>query len=242
MDIFLLTLTILITNFLSAVTGFGGTILAMPIIASIVGIQIAKPILMVTAFVQPLCITIAQRQFINWNVLKTIVLICGIGMPVGIWLYEYLPTQISLITLGSIMILASSLGFYRLKYTHINITSKPLLYGLLFLGGVVQGALLSGGPLVVIYATLVLKDKMQFRVTLSALWVVLYTISIIQGIYSNLFSLEIISIIGINIPLLILTVGLANLVAKKISQKLFGYIINIILLLGGIVTITNQIL
>jgi len=241
LETFILIVIVVTTNFLSAVTGFGGNILAMPFVISLVGIEVARPLLMVTALIQPCYITISLRKYINWKVLRTIVLVSGLGLPLGIWLYQYLPQNALLISLGVIMVLASGLGFMKLNDIKIEITSKPVLLTLLFLGGIVQGALLSGGPLIVIYTAFILKDKMSFRVTLSALWTILYTVTIIQGLYSKNFTIEIAQYLGIIIPLLIGTVGLANLVAKKLSERVFGYVINITLCIGGVITIINQI-
>lgn len=241
MNFFILAIILTITNFLSAITGFGGNILAMPFAISLIGVEVARPLLMLTGVIQPYYIAIVLRKHINWKVFRTIVLVSGVGLPIGIWIYEYLPQKTLLVALGFIMVVASVLGFIKLNRGKIEITSKPILLLLLFLGGIVQGALLSGGPLIVIYAAFVLKDKMEFRVTLCLLWVVLYTVTIGQAFYTGSFTSEVLKYTGIMIPLLMGTVGLANLLAKRLSERIFSYVTNSTLCIGGIITIINQI-
>ncbi len=233
----IMTIVIVVTNFISAVTGFGGTILSMPIAVSMVGFEVARPLLMLTSIVQPLLIAVLQREYINWKVLKTLSFFCVLGIPVGTYLSVMLPTNLLLIFLGVVMLYAGTSGILKLKGIDIDIKSKAVLLGILVLSGIVQGAVLAGGPLFVLYTNSVIKEKMEFRVTLSALWTVLYVVIIAQTMYAGAFFGESLNLALISLPFLLAMVGIANLVAKKISQEMFAYFVNIVLLIGGVVTI-----
>lgn len=238
----LLGFVIFITHFLSALTGFGCTILAMPFVIPILGIGIAKPLLLVLGTAQPLMLVIHKYQDARWDILKTILICAGFGLPLGFMLYSYLPQNVLLTALGCVMIGAGTLGIARLRGFNFENIPQWLLYLITFFGGIIQGAFVSGGPLIVIYASLVLKDKNEFRATLSVLWLILNGIIIIQSLITNQFTLEVGRYILISFPILLAAVLLGHACAEKASKKTFDYILNSILVLGGIVTVANRLL
>ena len=231
-----------ITHFLSALTGFGCTILAMPFLIPVMGIAAAKPLLLVMGTLQSLYIVLYARNNIRWDILKIILILSGIGLPLGFFLYAYLPQNILLITLGIVMLFASFMGLARLKGINFNMIPNIVLLILVFFGGILQGAFVSGGPLIVIYASMVLTDKNEFRASLSVLWLVLNSITIVQSLVTNQFTPEVNTLILWNIPFLIIAVWYGNVLASKISKRVFDYVLNIILLMGGIITIVNQLI
>ena len=238
----LIITVISVTHFLSALTGFGCTILAMPFLIPVLGIEVAKPLLLIMGTLQPLFIVVYARKYIRWDILKIILILSGIGLPLGFYLYAYLPQGILLITLGVVMLFASFMGLARLKGIQFNAIPNIVLLILVFIGGILQGAFVSGGPLIVIYASMVLTDKDEFRVSLSVLWLILNSITIAQSLITNQFTPDVNTLILWNIPFLIIAVWYGNVLASKISKRVFDYILNIILLMGGVITIVNQLI
>ncbi|MGL5253572.1 MAG: TSUP family transporter [Brevinema sp.] len=238
----LLGFVIFATHFLSALTGFGCTILAMPFVIPILGIGIAKPLLLTLGTAQPLMLVVHKYRYTRWDILKTILICAGAGLPLGFILYAYLPQNILLIALGCVMVIAGILGIARLQGLSFEKIPQWFLYLITFLGGIIQGAFVSGGPLIVIYASLVLKDKNEFRATLSVLWLILNGIIIIQSLITNQFTFEVGRYILISAPILVAAVLLGHVGANKVSKRFFDYILNSVLVLGGIVTVVNRFL
>ncbi|MGL5722823.1 MAG: TSUP family transporter [Brevinema sp.] len=174
--------------------------------------------------------------------LKKIILLLGLGLPIGFFIYQYLPQQALIILLGFVMIFAGSMGIAKLQGAMIEIKSKIVMVLLLFIGGILQGAFVTGGPLIVICASLLLTDKDQFRATLSLLWSVLNTIILIQLIINGSFSPTITKAILINLPALFVAVILGQYVAGRVPKRFFDYILNGTLCLGGMFTIINQLI
>ncbi|MGL5956354.1 MAG: sulfite exporter TauE/SafE family protein [Brevinema sp.] len=238
----IIIIVIAITHFLSALTGFGCTILAMPFMIPLVGIGVAKPVLLVMGTLQPLYVVIKMIRYVRWDILKIILILSGMGVPLGFLLYAYMPQEISLVLLGIVMLIAGSMGIARLQGIEFNHIPNYVLLFLVFIGGILQGAFVSGGPLIVIYASLVLLDKNEFRASLSVLWLILNSVTIIQSIITNQFTPEVNTLILWNLPFLVLAVYLGNILAMKVSKRIFDYILNIVLLIGGVITIVNQII
>ncbi len=232
---------IVIASFIGSIVGFGGTILAMPVMVHIVSLDVARPLLMICNIVQPIYLAISQRKYVNWKELRTIIIVSGFGIPVGIWLYTILSSDILMMALGFIMIYGGVTGILTLRNIPVSVTSRPALYGVLVLAGVFQGALLAGGSLYAMYASATIKEKLEFRATLSILWVAFYIFIITQGTISGVLQADSWRLGLIATPFLLATVGISTIVAKKISQRTFAYFVNILLFIGGIITVFNHI-
>ena len=77
-------LVILAANVIQGITGFAGTILAMPPSLMLVGYPVAKPVLNVLGLLSGVYVFAGNRRHVNWQELKKIVLIMAAGILGGI--------------------------------------------------------------------------------------------------------------------------------------------------------------
>lgn len=236
-----LILIIASTHFISALTGFGCTIIAMPFVISLIGISAAKSVLLVMGLIQPGYVLLKTFKHLNLKTCLIIIGISALGLPFGYLLYSKLPQQQLIMILGVLMVFAGGLGIAKLRGLEINNIPKLVGYLLLFAGGIIQGAFVSGGPLIVIYASIMLTDKQEFRATLSLLWIILNFATFIQSTLTGAYTPEVIKYTLINIPFLIAAIVYGNKLADRISKTTFEYILNIVLIVAGGITIFNQV-
>ena len=81
-------LVLFAANVIQAITGFAGTLLAMPVSIQLIGVSEAKVILNIMAFVSCLWIAVENRRYIQYKILGKIILWMGSGMIIGIWIFD----------------------------------------------------------------------------------------------------------------------------------------------------------
>lgn len=168
---FLAGLCIFMSHMVAGVTGFGNQIVALPLLALLVGLDAGKTTLVVLGTVMYTILTIRWHERVNVRALLPIVLFTGIGLVLGMILYERLPEHASKIALGVFVIVMGVQGLVRpALLNHVpDFVAKLLLVA----GGVVHGAFTTGGPLLVIYCRRALPHKSEFRSTLGVMWIAL---------------------------------------------------------------------
>lgn len=227
--IFLLVL--FIANVIQAITGFAGTLLAMPPAMMLIGVQEAKVILNIMAFLSCFALVVKGYRQIQWKILVQIILYMAIGMVVGIWIFEHLSSDVLLpIYAGMIMLIA-------VKKLLIPKEIKIPQWGLkliLLIAGVIHGMFVSGGALLVVYATAVLKEKESFRSTIAAVWVVLNIGLMISDLLKGYMTYNVMKLTGISIIPLFLAIYVGNKIHEKIGQKAFMKMTYILLFISGI--------
>jgi uncharacterized membrane protein YfcA len=228
----ILFLIILFTaNVIQAITGFAGTLLAMPLSMMLIGVHEAKVILNIMAVLSCLILASKSRKHIQPKILLNIIAWMAVGMVFGIWIFEHLSLNI-LLPFYAIMIILIALKKLLIK-NEIKM-SKWMLNGVLLAAGIIHGMFVAGGALLVVYASTVLKNKENFRATVAAVWVVLNTGLMISDFVQGYMTPGVIKMAGISILPLLLAIYVGNKIHERIDQKVFMKITYALLLASGI--------
>lgn len=238
MNIIIFYIVILLTNIIQGITGFAGTILAMPPGILLVGFDVAKPILNVLGILAGLYVFATYRKAVNIRELKKIVAVMFIGMLGGIFIKSALAGNERILyrILGIFIMALAVSGYYRLLGTlKGEKTLTPIKsYVLLLSAGIAHAMFVSGGPLLIGYLSKTIKDKKSFRATISTVWIILNTMILIEDIGKGLWSLALVKTQVISLPFLIGGMVIGTWLYKRMSQLLFMKITYILLFIAGV--------
>lgn len=105
---------------------------------------------------------------------------------------------------------------------------------MLVAAGIIHGMFVSGGALLVLYATLMLQDKSEFRATIAATWAVLDPAFFVLNFDPALWNTQNIILIGLCIIPLILSVHIGNWLHNKINEAYFMKLTYVLLIASGL--------
>ena len=233
----LFLLVVFLTNIIQGITGFAGTMLAMPPSVKLVGFDTAKPILNALGLLSGIYIVAANRKSVNKKEFLKIVAVMSLGMLAGFALRSVLAgrERVMYIMLGAVVILTAVSGIYKtfLKKGGGHSHGKAVSAVLLIAAGVTHGLFVCGGPLLVSYMTGKVGDKQEFRTTLSACWIVLNGIILTDDIRTELWNKNMILLLCISAVILFAAMFIGSLLCKKMSRGLFMKITYILLIVSG---------
>ena len=241
--ILLLGLIVFIAQGLEGITGFGSTVLAVPFLAMILGLEKAVAVSGAHTWLLTLYFVIASRKHIVWKEFGFIILYVILGLPIGYLLFKNLDDTYLKLILALFMIGVGVYGIYMTRRSRVEAFTEPvkksfLMRFILFLGGIIHGAFASGGPFVVIYAAQALKDKTLFRVTMCLLWLCLNTILMIfwtiDGVWSQNDNLAFYALLT-TIPFLLAGIFVGDYLHHRVSEYMFRLIVFALLLGTGFV-------
>ncbi|MCR4627996.1 MAG: sulfite exporter TauE/SafE family protein [Clostridium sp.] len=229
---------ILLANIMQGITGFAGTILAMPFSLMLVGYPVAKPVLNVLGLLSGVYVFLEQKKQVQWKEVRTIVLIMAAGIFLGIYIKGLFAgrEQFLIRALGVFVIvlgLQGLIGRIRGKKNPMR-PDHPLLYLILPLAGIVHGIFVSGGPLLISYLTRKLPDKNSFRATISTVWIVLNSIVLIDDIRSGYWNPGLIGTLLIAVPFLLAAMKIGSILYHRMSQQVFMILTYLLLAVSGV--------
>ncbi|MDR2686338.1 MAG: sulfite exporter TauE/SafE family protein [Oscillospiraceae bacterium] len=240
----LLGLLVVVTHFIEAVTGFGSAVLALPFAASLTGVAAAVPLLSFHSWLFAAWVVAADFKKIMWRQYCTAMLFVLMGLPLGMWAYTVLPETVLKLILAAFMLAVSVNGTIRHFHRPAGEAEsdisplrtrkwRAVLYVLLFLGGVIHGAFATGGPLLMIYTTLTIKEKGSFRATMCAIWFSLNAIVLARFLLTGAFTPEVTRLSLVTLPFLLAGVLLGAWAHKRIPDRYFARVVYIVLFLSG---------
>lgn len=224
-------LVVLLANTVEAMTGFAGTLLAMPTSMMLIGVDEAKTVLNAISLICCTWITIKHYKKIKKEEFKKITFFMLIGLLVGVGLFDILSVDY-LMKFYAFIVIAVALKNLFLKRTFsIN---KTVMIWILIVAGIIHGMFLSGGSLLIIYAASVLKDKSEFRATIAPVWVVLDSFMFVNQVRLGFVNNYTITLILLSLIPLVLAIIIGNKLHEKINQKSFLLMTYFLLLISGV--------
>ncbi|MBR3150308.1 MAG: sulfite exporter TauE/SafE family protein, partial [Eubacterium sp.] len=244
---FLFFFVVLVSNVIQCITGFAGTVLAMPFSIMLVGYDTAKPILNLLGIVVSIGVVTINRKALNKKEFFRIILVMLVGMVAGFIVVHSFSVSPDLLykLLGVIVIGFMALGCHHSfskKYKEKR--EKALSEGgsktgiwsffVLIIAGIVHGMFSCGGPLMVVYASEHLKGRDEFRVTVSATWCVLNSIILFSDVRSGYFDTKTLILSGISIIILFAALFIGNLIFRHINKRWFMIITYVLMGISGV--------
>lgn len=241
-------IVIVLTNTIQGITGFAGTILAMPPGLMLMGYDIAKPVLNVLAIFSGIYVFVGNYKKICWKELLKIVIIMALGIFGAVYIHGLFVGKEQLLyrLLGIFVILLAVQGFWKL-------TRKPaarddaqgnppattaggnaFAYAILVLAGIIHGLFVSGGPLLISYMTKRIQDKVSFRATISTVWIFLNTLILLEDVQAGLWVPSTIRVLIFSVPFLLVGMFIGSKLYARMSQLVFMKLTYILLFISGL--------
>ena len=261
MSEFLFYIVIFLANIIQGITGFAGTILAMPFSIHLVGYPVAKPVLNVLGIIAGVYMVLGGYKNVNIKQLKRVSLFMAIGILIGVVLKRFTAghEKVMFVALGLFVIFIGARGLISfIKYAFesgVFITYKsprkskgtieeredyiekgmtPGDRVLLLFSGIVHGIFVSGGPLIITYLSNHTKSKEEFRRTVSAVWIILNSLILVSDILSGYYTMDTMKVQLCSIPFLFGGMFVGGLLFKRMSQTLFTVLTYILLCIAGV--------
>ena len=190
-----LTVEILLVIFLASIVrsafGFGEALIAVPLLALFLPIQVATPLAVLISVAIAALILVQDWRKVHvsssgWLFLPTLA-----GIPLGIWLLQSAHQELVKAALAVIIILFS--GFFLLgrRPPHLEHDSQPWLLGCGFAAGVLGGAYGINGPPLVVYGSMRRWSPQHFRATLQGYFLPASAIAMLGYRLSGLWTAQV---------------------------------------------------
>ena len=230
------------SNVLGSLAGFGAGLLSMPFLTQLFEGKMIIIASSITCLLNAY-IAIVWRKHILWKKLGEILLFMCIGLPLGVISLKVMPISAIKIILGILMVVIGIYGLLKMnnkKIAEIRFGKWPLRI-CLFAGGIAQGVVSGGGSFVIMYAQQEIRDKQQFRATLALVWTAVSIVAIAQYWIAGMLSQQSFFYAAIGAPAVFLGIWTGGVISRRVSQRTFMLIVNILLIVAGSISFISQI-
>lgn len=232
-------ITILVAAGIQGITGFGFSLVSLPLLAMLLPMETIVPMLVLYS----LCLNIVLYKKVKGQIEKkriVILVTCGLlFIPVGIYGLTAVNESLIKIIVGAIIIISSlalGLGF-KIKFKNPMIS-----YGLSgILSGLLNGASSLSGPPVILLLSNEGVDKDNFRKTLATYFMVLNLFSIPMFVMSGVLTTEVLLETLKYSPAMVVGVLGGVYLGNFMPEKLFRGMTLVLIFVMGIMTIVSSV-
>lgn len=222
----LIILVISISFFIQSAIGFGGGIISIPILAIILDPLTAITLILLFQIVQGSQAVFNYKQLDKALYLKLLPAL-AIASIIGALIAIYVNEQFLSIFLAVFILLYVVYSRFKLKLSFIAKLPASIAGAL---SGIVHGITGTGAPILVIYLKEMLSDRLIFRATLMAIFVSVNIVRLVVSLYMGIIDSEILIIFLKTLPVFLISIYMAQKFHKKISEKLFMNVIDVLLI------------
>lgn len=186
----LLTAAVIFGAFtIEGLTGFGGSITALTFLVLFLELKTAVTLVLILSSLLGIYTLLRRRSDVDWQQFLRIIGYMAIGVPAGLLLGKYLPENVLKLALGAFTFFAGAKGLLSGSWLSgmrkgVRESASTIEGGVgacaallprlsLVGGGIIHSAFGTGGPIVVIYAKKMIRDRTRFRATLICVWLTL---------------------------------------------------------------------
>lgn len=221
-----------LSTFIRSALGFGDALIAMPLLALVVGIKVATPLVAMSASTIAITILLKAWRKVEIKAAWRLVLSTWIGIPIGIFFLKAAPELLVKSLLG---ILIMGFGLYNLFVPNLpKLLTEKWAFITGFIAGILGGAYNTNGPPVVIYGILRRWDPEKFRATLQGYFLPTGGAIVVSHAIAGMWTSQVVHLYGYSLPIIIVAVLVGEKVNQIIPQGRFDKIIYGFLVLIGL--------
>jgi uncharacterized protein len=228
-------LVIFVGTIIQSSFGFGLSIIAMPLLAFVISLQTATPMLALVGLGSSTLIVITSWKKIDWKVTWQLVLASAIATPVGILLLLYGSEKIVKLILGLFLVSYGVYGLLPLQLPQLVGSFWPYIFG--FFAGILGSAYNTNGPPVMLYGTLKHWEPEKFRANLNSFFLPTGIIYAFGHMISGLWTATVWRDVLYSLPLLVAGMWIGTQVNKRIDPKKFEKYLFLLIILMGILLV-----
>lgn len=155
---------IFLATFIRSAFGFGEALVAVPLLALIMPIEIAAPVAVLVSITVAVVAVAQDWRHVHFRSAGLLFASTCLGIPIGLWLLSAVPESAVKIVLAIVIIAFST--FFLINKSHLALKSNKLAPVFGFVAGILGGAYGMNGPPLVAFGTLRHWSPQQFRATL----------------------------------------------------------------------------
>jgi uncharacterized membrane protein YfcA len=228
---------LVLSAFVRGMIGFGNALIAMPLLALVVSVQIASPVVGLANLTGILIILVRQWRSVDLRAAWRLTLSSLIGIPIGLFFIKNANESLVRVLLGVTLI---AFGLYyliapRLPYLRGEGTS----YAFGLASGVLGGAYNTNGPPIVLYGALRRWPPESFRATLQGVFLPTNLMVIVGHVLAGLATPTVLKLYALSLPLMLLATLLGMRLARRIPQGQFNRLVYAFLVAMGALLIVR---
>ena len=220
-----------LATFIRSAFGFGEALVAVPLLALVLPVQVAAPLAVLVSITVALVVVLQDFRHVHLRSAGALVLATLFGIPLGLVLLKLAPEPVIKAILGIFIIAFALYSLAGRNQRELKNDRLAPFFG--FSAGVLGGAYGMNGPPLVIYGVLRGWTPTQFRATLQGYFLIASIAGMLGYALTGLWTRAVSHYFLLSLPLAVIAIFIGNAVHRRLSGSRFLMCVHIGLALIG---------
>ena len=220
-----------IATLIRATLGFGEALIAVPLLAFALPVEVAAPIATLISITVAAAVTARDWRQMHMRSAVTLVLTSLIGIPIGLLVLRRVPEPIVKGVLGALVAAFAAFALVNRHPRQLTDDRYAWLFGVS--SGVLGGAYGMNGPPLVVYGTLRGWTPERFRATLQGYFLPASMMGMIGYWTAGLWTPDVTRYYLLSLPGVIVAIALGHILTRRIDARRFVIAVHVGLLVSG---------
>ncbi|MFP4369520.1 MAG: sulfite exporter TauE/SafE family protein [Candidatus Kapaibacterium sp.] len=239
-ELFILALLVIFfSTLVRSAFGFGDALLAMPLLALLMPVKTAAPVVAMISITVAVYILIGNFRKVEFKSLWVLIVSSILGIPAGLIYLKDTADELVKIVLGVMLMLFALFKLLKPGLIELKSAKSAPVFG--FVSGILGGAYNTNGPPVIIYGTLRAWPPDKFRAILQGFFLPVNIFIIIGHYAAGLWTEKAVYLFLWSFPVMAAAILLGSYINKKIPSEKFTKYIYILLFFIGLYLCVNVI-
>jgi len=226
---------IFIATLIRSAFGFGEALIAVPLLALIIPVDVAAPLAVLVSITVAAVILLQDWRKVHVRSAGSLVLATLFGIPLGLLLLKSLPAPVVKVILALCILAFSAYCLTSRRSLQLRDDRHAWIFG--FVAGIMGGAYGMNGPPLVVYGTLRRWTPEQFRATLQGYFLPASLIGMAGYWLTGLWQPTVTSYYLRSLPLTLAAIFLGRWINRRLSGSAFVRYVH-----GGLIAIATVLL
>jgi uncharacterized protein len=219
--------------------GFGEALVAVPLIALVVPVEVAAPIAVLASITVALIVVVQDWRQVHLRSASWLVIPTLLGIPLGLMLLKTVPEPVVKGILGTVIIAFSAHSLRSSRQRELTNDKFAWLFG--FVAGVLGGAYGMNGPPLVVYGSLRRWSPQHFRATLQGYFLPASLAGMWGYQLAGLWTSRVNRFYLISLPLVVVATFLGRVINRRITAHRFLHYVHVGLIAIGILLLLQAV-
>ncbi len=225
-------LIFLFSTFIRSTFGFGDALIAMPLLALVVDMQTATPLVAMVACTIAMTILIRQWRHVQFRSAWRLIVSTMVGIPIGLIFLRGSHENLLKLTLAGVIVSFSIYQLLKPQFLKLKSEGSAFVFG--FFAGILGGAYNTNGPLIVIYGSLLRWPPETFRATLQGYFFLTGILLLTGHASAGLWTPIVLRTYLIILPVVLISIWVGGKLHHAIPAGRFDKAIHILLICIGL--------
>jgi uncharacterized protein len=228
---------VFVAALVQTLAGFGFALLVTPLVALLLGLRTAAPLVALVALSVNTINFYRHRDRIDRGELVRLVVSSALGIPAGLWILDRGDEVVILCFLGAVLI---GYALYALSHPRLRSALDPhWVYPSGLVAGCLAAAYNAPGPPLLIYGSLRQWPKEEFRGVLHGLFCLNGVLVVVGHVLVGNVTGEILILFFWTVPLLLAGILLGTRVDARLNRDRFRLLVTVMILALGVSLLLN---